>query len=206
MNFDTIIFSRAAQHHTITAVIHRHWWGLCLSGAGISFVGVMLPLFFLLTAPTLWVAWVVWMALGMVRVLARAMAWYCDAWVLTEHGLHVASWKGLGVVGHHVDYAEIHEVHEHRHGVMARALNFGEVALVLGHGEEAHHVHLEHAENPEGARHKILTTKARGAVEREHEQEKVVKEILEDIIRKQLEKRELEEHGDATAQGIGDIL
>lgn len=165
----------------IMFVAHRHILIVKIETSKISLVGFIVPAVIWFLMPMLKIFMLMWMFIGLIKLLYELYGWYYDVWLITDRGvIDVKSSSLFDVSTTRVEYHMIEGVSYTISGFLKTIFNFGDLILEkIGSGTS---VKLEDAADPKKVEGKILKYQEEYMGKKSYRDHKTLKHLLGDMI------------------------
>lgn len=139
----------------IEAIFHRHPFVMIPDFLRIGFFGFVLPGFLYVLFPQFVLFLILWLVIGMIRVIYVVMGWYYDALMITDVSLLDVLWNGFfDRSSSRLEYNMIEGITYNFKGVIQTIFNYGLVTIQrAGGGTE---IYLKEAMNPKKIERKVM--------------------------------------------------
>jgi len=165
----------------IFEVIRRHILVFKLAAAKTSFFGLVVPGFLWFLIPQARIAYVIWIAVGLLGLSYHYMNWYYDVWLLTNRGIIDIERKGyLDVRATRIEYHLIEDITYTIKGLMQTIFNYGDIMIDKMVARVS--VTLKDCPNPKKAERLIKRYQKKYVFERSVKDHDKLKDMLSDMI------------------------
>lgn len=189
MILDRLIFRNHLQPgEKLAYAVHQHWFSMYKAGFKIAFFGMLIPAVLFLLFPTPAALWIfgAWLIIGFLRFIYEIIDWYLDALLVTDQGIIDLDWRGFFDKSFsRVEYEKIVGISYEKVGFWSSIFNFG-VLVISRDGQSQDQISLPQASNPQRAEREIMFTREKYMQARSMEDEKVLKNILTGMVKRQV--------------------
>ncbi|MFH0776190.1 MAG: hypothetical protein V1936_01095, partial [Patescibacteria group bacterium] len=187
MILDRILFgSHLQEGERLLYVVHAHWFTAYRPVCKVSFFGMLIPVLFYAMFPIVPALWIFgfWFAIGALRFFREVADWYFDVFLVTDQGVIDLDWNGIfDKSSTRIGFDDISGTGFEKKGFLANLLNFGDFSVKSDANTE---MVLPQAAAPQRAEKEIMDAKEKYSQARGLEDEKVLREILTGMVKRQV--------------------
>lgn len=150
----------------------------------VAFLGFILPGLFFIFFPQLLIPVLIWMLIGLIKVIYELYGWYYDVFLITNTSvISIKSESLFDVTTNRVEYHMIEGVSYAIKGFWQTILNYGDIKVEkIGSGTP---IVLKNASNPARIERLILKHQDEYMEHRNFQDHKTLKELLAGMVRQQ---------------------
>lgn len=186
----TLFKEHLEEGEQILEIVHKHWFVIIRGVMRISVLYFLVPFgLFILFSPFDFFFWlmIVWMTVGILRMLYFVFNWYLDAWILTNVGIIDVRWEGFFKrSAERIEYKSIEQVGYAFSGFWETVLGYGTVQIQQPGGLQE----IKNIASPKRVASLITQYEEKFVSSQKFQEEEVLKDILTGII-----KRHIDKHG-----------
>lgn len=165
----------------VLAVCHRHVFVMFGNLARILFFTVLIPLFLWYLFPDFAIFFILWMAIGCVKLFYAVFNWYHDALLITNVSLIRTGWDGLfNRTSTRLEYHVIEGISYAIQGVKKTVFNYGDVVLQRAGGST---ISLPDAINPSRVERLIVSHQEKFVSDQNFKDADTLKNLLTEMVR-----------------------
>lgn len=166
----------------IITKFHRHPFIILKDMAKVFFVGLLIPVFLYLLFPEFAAFFVMWIAIGVIRMLYVFVDWYHDVILVTNGALVEVYWEGFFTrTSTRLEFAMIEAVSTEIKGPIQTLFNYGKIIIKSMGGTGT--FELKDAINPRKVEKSILAYQAEFMKEEQFKDAGALKELITNMLR-----------------------
>ncbi len=180
------------EDEEILFVAHRHFFVFMPDLFKIIVFHGLLPAGFWYLFPQLFGIYVVWGAIGFIRMLLVIQDWYYDSWLITNMGVVGVEWTGyFQRSSSRVEYQSIEGINCSINGVLQTIFNYGDITLSKLGGPTT--VTLKEAYRPKRVEKNLVAFQEKFMTTKNFTDQEVLKQLLSDLVLEHIKKHGLPE-------------
>lgn len=166
----------------IYAIFHRHPFIILFDSLKVLFVGFVIPIFLYLLFPEIAGVFVLWLAVGFIRVVYVFIDWYHDVIMVTDTCLIDIYWEGVFTRrSTRLEFSMVEAVTTEKKGALQTFFNYGRIIIQSAGGNGT--LELKDAINPRNVEKRVLHFQAKFLENQQFRDADSLKVLLGNMLR-----------------------
>jgi len=187
---DYLFLDYLEEEEKVLFIAHRHLFAFIPDILRILVFHAIIPAGFWYLFPQLMGIYMIWGAIGLVRILLVIQDWYYDCWLITNMGVIGVEWTGyFERTSSRVEFQSIEGISCTIKGVMQTIFGYGDITLAKLGGPTT--VTLRDAYRPKRIEKNLVSAQEKFVTNKSFTDQEVLKQLLSDLVVEHVKKHGL---------------